>query len=111
MRALRKGHFVTALFDLPRSFGKAAEFQFLDHAMQMVTGPSELAVMGHADLVPFTSNFYSGQSSACFEQPIRATTVEHTAQKLCDVGSNYIYRNPEQWQHWFHVPEMLGANQ
>ena len=111
VRALRKGHFVTALFDLPGSFGKAAEFQFLDHAMQMVTGPSEPAVMGRADLVPFTSNFYNGQSSASFEQPIRATTVEHTAQKLCDVGSNYIYRNPEQWQHWFHVPEMLGAGQ
>ena len=111
VRALRKGHFVTALFDLPQSFGKVAKMQFLDHTMQMVTGPSELAVMGCADLIPFTSNFYRGKSNACFDPPVRATTVEHTAQKLCDVGSNYIYRNPEQWQHWFHVPEMLGAGQ
>ncbi len=111
IRALRKGHFVTALFDLPQSFGKTAEMQFLDQPMQMVTGPSELAVLGHADLVPFTSDFQCGQSNARFEQPIRATTVNQTAQKLCDLGSNYIYRNPEQWQHWFHVPEMLGATQ
>ena len=111
VRALRKGHFVTALFDLPESFGKVAKMQFLDHSMQMVTGPAELAVMGRADLIPFTANFCSGQSRARFGPPVRATDVEHTAQKLCDFGSNYVYHNPEQWQHWFHVPEMLGASQ
>jgi lauroyl/myristoyl acyltransferase len=77
----------------------------------MVTGPAELAVLGHADVLPFTSSCQKGQSLAQFEQPIRAATVAETAQKLCDIGSNYIYKNPEQWQHWFHVPEMLGETQ
>lgn len=111
IRALRKGHFVTALFDLPHSYGKTAELNFLDYPMQMVTGPAELAVLGHADVLPFTSSCHKGQSRAQFEQPIRAATVIATAQKLCDLGSNYIYKNPEQWQHWFHVPEMLGETQ
>ena len=111
IRALRQGHFVTALFDLPGSFGKTAEMQFLEHPMQMVTGPAELAVLGRADLVPFTSSFDGGNSRARFEQPIRASTVDQTAQDLCNLGSNYIYRHPEQWQHWFHIPEMLGAPQ
>ena len=109
IRALRKGHFVTALFDLPQSFGKTTEVEFLDQQMQMVSGPSELAVLGHADIVPFTSNHSRGCSRAQFAPPIRATTVPETAQRLCDLGSNYIYQTPDQWQHWFHVPEMLGA--
>ena len=111
IRALRKGHFVTALFDLPHSYGKTAEMNFLDYPMQLVTGPAELAVLGRADVLPFTSLFRNGKSQAQFEQPIRAAKVKETAQKLCDLGSNYIYRHPEQWQHWFHVPEMLGENQ
>jgi len=108
IRALRKGHFVTALFDLPQSYGKTAEVKFLDQPMQMVTGPSELAVLGHADILPFTSDYLRGQSRARFEPPIRAVTVKETAQKLCDLGSQFIYKSPDQWQHWFHIPEMLG---
>lgn len=107
IKALRQGHIVVALFDLPASYGPTIEVCFLGESMHLVRGPAELAQLGRADVVPMCCARVAGQSNAFFHAPIRPRTTSATSQALAAIASRHIITFPRQWQHWYHVPEML----
>jgi lauroyl/myristoyl acyltransferase len=108
IRALRRGEIVVALCDLPGSYGPTTEVQFLGHTMRLVNGPAELARLGQADIIPVTcSRSVHGAMATC-HSPIRNRAVDETCQLLARIAEDHIRQFPRQWQHWFHVPEMLG---
>lgn len=111
VRALKRGHIVIALMDLPASFGPTIAVPFLGEAMSLVKGPGELAVLGNADIVPFFCHRSRGSSHATFCPPLRPRATEPACRHLAQLASSHIMTFPGQWQHWFHVPEMLGAGQ
>lgn len=118
VRALRAGHLLVALFDLPGTFGQTMEVEFLARPMQLVSGPATLAALGQADVLPLVCHASQSHRKGAFLAPIRATHLhaqqDTTAQRntigrqLCHIGSTHISHYPEQWQHWFHVPQMLS---
>ncbi|MCB1645245.1 MAG: hypothetical protein KDI36_07315 [Pseudomonadales bacterium] len=108
IRALRAGHIVVALADLPAAYGKVKGYRFLGQQMQLVAGPGELAVLGSADVLPFMCCRVGGQSVALPTAPIRHTDPDMINQKILDIASRHITHFPGQWQHWFHVPAMLA---
>ncbi len=66
VRALRKGDIVVVLYDLPRRFGRTVEVGFFGRRAHVVRGPAELAVLGHADVLPlFTHYDADGISVTC----------------------------------------------
>ena len=117
VRALRAGHVVVALFDLPGTYGQTMEVEFLARAMQLVSGPATLATLGQADILPLVCHASRQHRLGRFLAPIGAaqlhapkdTTAQRNriGQQLCHIGSAHISHYPEQWQHWFHVPQML----
>ncbi|XOV88608.1 MAG: hypothetical protein ACFHX7_01720 [Pseudomonadota bacterium] len=108
VRALRQGHLVVALFDLPASYGPTAEVSLLGQSMHLVRGPAELAVLGEADIIPMVA-WRNGPlpHMACLP-PLRPAAVETACRQLAEIATGYILAQPAQWQHWFHIPEMLA---
>lgn len=110
VRALRSGHVVVALFDLPHSFGATRQVPFLGHEMHLVRGPVELAAAGNADLLAFFSFRDSRLSHQCFLPPIRPLDAERECIALARSASTWVRQYPGQWQHWFRLPEMLDPD-
>ncbi|MCB1691989.1 MAG: hypothetical protein KDI19_04440 [Pseudomonadales bacterium] len=106
VKALRRGHIVVALHDLPRSYGPTSDVPFLGQTMAMVKGPAELALLGNADIVNVHS-FRSGRRRrlGCYS-PVRPRDTISTCETLARLATQHISRYPSQWQHWIHVPEM-----
>ncbi len=108
VKALRRGHLVVALYDLPASFGPTLEVNLLEQPMHLVRGPAELAVLGQADLIPLIAwRDRQAPALACLP-PIREQTVAPACRQLATIATNYILNYPAQWQHWVHVPEMIN---
>jgi lauroyl/myristoyl acyltransferase len=117
VRALRNGDIVVVLYDLPRRFGRTVEVGFFGRRAHVVRGPAELAVLGHADVLPlFTHYDANGVSVTAAEAVIAATTprasdrvarITTITQTLCTMAERQIGAYPSQWSHWSLVRELL----
>lgn len=107
IRRLRAGQVVVALHDLPASYGPTIETPFLGVKMQMVKGPAALAVLGHADVVALGHYRSRDRSHACAIEPIRSSDVALIRRELARSAELIVREFPEQWLHWFHLPELI----
>ncbi|HTL00330.1 MAG TPA: lysophospholipid acyltransferase family protein [Pseudomonadales bacterium] len=118
VRALRRGDIVVALYDLPRQFGGTVEVDFFGRRAQFVRGPAEIAVLGHADVLPLFTHYDADGVSVAEAQPViaaapcraseRAARTQAIAQRLCALAQRQIRAHPSQWSHWTFVRELLG---
>ncbi len=118
VRALRRGHIVVALYDLPRQFGRTVDVGFFGRRAQFVRGPAEIAVLGQADVLPLFTHFDADGVSVTEAQPViaaapcraseRAAMTHAIAQRLSALAQQQIQAHPSQWSHWTFVRELLG---
>lgn len=107
IRRLRAGQVVVALHDLPASYGPTIDTPFLGVNMHMVKGPASLAVMGRADVVALGHYRCRERSHACAIEPIRSTSIAMIRRRLAHSAESIVREFPEQWLHWFHLPELI----
>lgn len=107
--ALRRGnHTLTALFDLPESFGETVEVMFFGQPARFVRGPAQLAIMGRAWIVPFVTYEQSGRQHIEMASLIRADRLPgetlmsasaRVTQQLVRQAERWIKNRPEQWKY------------
>jgi lauroyl/myristoyl acyltransferase len=121
VRALRGGDIVVVLYDLPSQFGRTVEVDFFGRRAHLVRGPAELAVLGHADVLPMFTHYDADGVAATEAMPViaagslrvagRAALTAAIAQRLCALAEQQIRAHPSQWSHWTFVRELLSAEQ
>lgn len=117
VRALRRGAIVVVLYDLPTGFGRTVPVRFLGRPARFVRGPAELALVGHADVLPLLCHYDTSGTAVAQVMPVmaarqspssdRAPAVAALAQRLCTLAEAHIRRHPAQWAHWNLVDELL----
>lgn len=117
VRALRNGDIVVVLYDLPRRFGRTVEVGFFGRRAHVVRGPAELAVLGHADVLPLFTHYDADGVSVTVAQPViaatasrryeRAARIATITQRLCTMAEREICAHPSQWSHWSLVRELI----
>ncbi len=120
IRELRRGAIVVVLYDLPPRFGRAAPVEFLARPARVVSGPAELAVLGHADILPIFTHYDASGASCVEAMPVlparspqresadaRKARVGAITQQLWSVAEQQIRQYPSQWAHWLWIHELV----
>ncbi len=117
VRALRNGNIVVVLYDLPRRFGRTVEVGLFGRCAHVVRGPAELAVLGHADVLPLFTHYDVDGVSVSTAQPViaaitsrasdRAARIATITQRLWTMAEQQISAHPSQWSHWSLVRELV----
>ncbi len=117
VRALRRGDIVVVLYDLPRRFGRTVEVGFFGRRAHVVRGPAELAVLGHADVLPLFTHYDADGVSVTAAGPViaaiasrpsdRAARIATITQRLWTMAEQEISAHPSQWSHWSLVRELV----
>ncbi len=119
LRNLRRGAIAVLLYDLPQRWGATAPVHVLNHPMQWVCGPTQLAMMARSCLLPFYCFEHEGRSSCEFGElhdyrkmaRSNREIIEHETQILASAAETYIRRFVTQWENWRLVEEMLVQGQ
>ena len=121
IRQLRRGNIVILLFDLSEVWGGTTRVRFLGRNMNIVRGPAELAIVGHADILPVMCHFDDQYTPVAEAFPvIRPSTTttrnlpesaRQITQTLVDIADQHIRKHPEQWHHWQLIPQMLSQSE
>lgn len=117
--ALRCGnHTLTALFDLPASFGETVEVMFFGQPARFVRGPAQLAIMGRAWIVPFVTYEQGGRQHIEMASLIRAERRPHESlmsastrvtQQLVKLAERWIINHPAQWKYLDRMTDYINV--
>jgi lauroyl/myristoyl acyltransferase len=118
VRALRRGHVVIVLFDLPDRFGRTIEVELLGKPAHVVRGPAELALLGDADVLPIFTHYDECGVSIVEAAPViaarptqravRGVRLRDVARQLWRLAEARIRADPAQWANWLDVGEMFA---
>jgi lauroyl/myristoyl acyltransferase len=119
LRNLRRGAIAVLLYDLPQRWGATAPVRVLNHPMQWVCGPTQLAMMARSCVLPFYCFEHEGKSSCEFGElhdyrkmaRSNREIIEHETQILASAAETYIRQFVTQWENWRLVEEMLVQGQ
>lgn len=108
-QALRRGHVLAVLCDLPPSWGPSVPVCLFGKRLRWTRSAADLARLGKADLLPLTSHL---EDSGCCRAAahgllsVRTLDAPSVLQQLADTAEATIREQPGQWHQWPLVPAM-----
>ncbi len=110
VRALRAGHLLAVLCDLPRPWGATTPVSLFGRTLAWTRSAADFALLGRADLLPLTSHLEP--DGTCVANPGRVipagSVVPRSAMhSLGRLAQQQIRRFPGQWHQWPLLPDML----
>ena len=113
LKQVRAGAVVIALVDLPESYGKSSEVEFLFHTVRIANGISDMAAICGAPILLFRTRTCGGRDllevDSVFEvqRDSDGASREAAARRIGEFVSRSLRAAPEQWHMWPRFAEYL----
>lgn len=113
LKQVRAGAVVIALVDLPESYGKSSEVEFLWRTVRIANGVSDIAAICGAPMLLFRTRTCAGRDlievDSVFEvqRDQDGASREAAARRIGEFVSRSLRAAPEQWHMWPRFAEYL----